>query len=270
MSTYDPQPGMYGLVYLAGPMRGLPEFNFPAFHAGEADLRALGWGVFNPAAMDETGGFDPTGMTGNEDLSSEGFDLRNALANDLEFITRKADAVAVLPGWEKSSGARAEVATAWALGLRVFRVDDWEDVPPPSAAPTTDEVRVTSATGGQKGQKEARYSLIPPGPLRELAVLYARGGIKYTDDNWKRGYSWSLSYDALRRHLDLWWSRAEDVDPEMGVKHLTNVAWHAFNLAWFTENRPEFDDRPGLDEVYIGAEPTPQWLLKLAETKAGE
>ena len=36
-------------IYLAGPMTGLPEFNYPAFHAEAARLRQLGYHVENPA-----------------------------------------------------------------------------------------------------------------------------------------------------------------------------------------------------------------------------
>lgn len=39
-------------IYLAGPMRGIPEFNFPAFHAMACRLRAEGNVVFNPAEKD--------------------------------------------------------------------------------------------------------------------------------------------------------------------------------------------------------------------------
>ncbi|MGB3485339.1 MAG: DUF4406 domain-containing protein [Mycobacterium sp.] len=46
-------------IYVAGPMRGIPEFNFPAFHAAAAKLRADGHHVFNPAERDiETHGVD--------------------------------------------------------------------------------------------------------------------------------------------------------------------------------------------------------------------
>ena len=151
----------------------------------------------------------------------------------------------------------------------------------PTAPSSGGEIRTVSATGGAKGAKEAQFSLIPPGPLKELAVLYGRGNIKYPPEpgeiaNWMRGYDWSLSYDALRRHLDLWWSREEDHDPEMGVKHLINVAWHAFNLAWFMENRPEFDNRPPAADNngdalgYSGALPFPQYLTDILEKRAEE
>ena len=36
-------------IYVAGPMSGLPAFNFPAFHEAAADLRACGFDVVNPA-----------------------------------------------------------------------------------------------------------------------------------------------------------------------------------------------------------------------------
>jgi hypothetical protein len=112
-------------VYVAGPMRGIRAFNFPAFGTASDALADRGHTVFNPADHDRQNGFDPTGMTGDEDLAALGFDLRGALAADMEFIARHADAVAVLTGWERSSGARAEVALAHALGLPVAH---WRDI----------------------------------------------------------------------------------------------------------------------------------------------
>lgn len=107
-------------IYVAGPMRGKPEFNFPAFDAATHLMEQQGHRVFSPAGRDrQEAGFDTREMTGEEDLAKYGFDLRFALHSDTAWISLHADAVAVLHGWEFSSGARAEVALAHALGLPV-------------------------------------------------------------------------------------------------------------------------------------------------------
>ena len=112
-------------VYLAGPMRGIPEFNFPAFHHAAAKLRAEGHTVFSPAEKDiERHGTDISKGNANGDemmaAKEHGFNLRETLAVDLTYICLKADVVALLPGWEKSKGANAEKAAADALGLEII------------------------------------------------------------------------------------------------------------------------------------------------------
>lgn len=109
-------------VYLSGPMRGYPEFNFPAFHHAARTLRSLGHEVFSPAEKDiERAGKDISkGSDGSiEKATAEhGFSLRDALGDDLAWICAEAEAIALLPGWEKSAGANAEHATAKALDLK--------------------------------------------------------------------------------------------------------------------------------------------------------
>lgn len=96
------------------------------------------------------------------------------------------------------------------------------------------EVRTTDPqTGGQKGAKLARFSLIPPEFTWALAEHYGRGSQKYEDRNWERGYKWSLSLDALERHLNQW-KGGEDYDLETGSHHLIAVAWHACALFIFS------------------------------------
>lgn len=82
-------------VYISGPMSGMPEHNFPAFHAEAARLRALGYDVVNPAELNP----EP-GKTWEECMK---VDLRELLDCDL---------VALLPDWEKSRGARKEMELA--------------------------------------------------------------------------------------------------------------------------------------------------------------
>ena len=112
-------------LYLAGPMRGIPEFNFPAFHKAAAELRAAGHEVFSPAERDieRHGGVDISKDNAKGDegeaAAKHGFNLRVALGEDLEWICKHAEGIALLPGWENSKGATAEYATAIALGLKV-------------------------------------------------------------------------------------------------------------------------------------------------------
>lgn len=111
-------------IYIAGPMRGIAEFNFPAFNQAALKLRDEGHTIFNPAEKDcERHGTDISkgNHAGDEALATKdhGFNLRVALADDLAWICAHAEAIAMLPGWEKSKGATAEHATAVALGIKV-------------------------------------------------------------------------------------------------------------------------------------------------------
>jgi len=110
-------------IYVAGPMRGIKDFNFPAFFDAQERLEDDGWIVFNPAARDEKlygtdVGKSETGKL--EDTAKTGFSLREALADDTSFIALEADAIYMLPGWEKSKGATAERALAEALSLEII------------------------------------------------------------------------------------------------------------------------------------------------------
>jgi len=110
-------------VYLAGPMRGIAQFNAPAFHEAAARLRAEGHEVFSPAEQgiklfgeevrDSAGG-DEGKMAGDEMTIA-----RTVFHVDLAYICLQAETVVLLPGWERSRGAKAERAVAYALGLEV-------------------------------------------------------------------------------------------------------------------------------------------------------
>lgn len=108
-------------IYLAGPMQGYEDFNFPAFDAAADKLRKEGHEVFNPADKDRErcGENVNKSKTGNlADAEANGFDLRVAFKDDTDYICRHADAIALLPGWEYSGGARAEWALACTLKLK--------------------------------------------------------------------------------------------------------------------------------------------------------
>jgi hypothetical protein len=114
-------------VYLAGPMRGYKDFNFPAFFAAAHKLRVEGHSVFNPAERDveEFGADKLKSETGDEqelskNLGLEGLSLtRKVFLHDTHYICTQAEAIALMPGWEKSKGAIAEKALAEASGREV-------------------------------------------------------------------------------------------------------------------------------------------------------
>jgi uncharacterized protein DUF4406 len=116
------------VIYLAGPMQGIPEFNFPRFNAIAWAIRQDGHRVFNPAQRDieRAGGVDISKGNTEGKLNEETkkhFSLREALADDTNFICLEADTIALLPGWEKSNGAQAEHRLAVALGHEIAYLD---------------------------------------------------------------------------------------------------------------------------------------------------
>ena len=110
-------------IYVAGPMRGYPDFNFPAFHAASAKLREQGHMVFSPAEKDQSihGKDFAKGTDGTlSSIESTGFSLRRALGDDTAWICSEGEGIYLLKGWEASKGAKAEKALAEALGLEVM------------------------------------------------------------------------------------------------------------------------------------------------------
>ena len=105
------------------------------------------------------------------------------------------------------------------------------------------EVRVVDPkTGGEKGQKLARWDLLPVDALDEVAKVYGRGAAKYADRNWEKGYAYGLSYGAMMRHASQFWG-GEDFDEETGNYHLGAVAFHALALLAFRLRGIGTDDR---------------------------
>lgn len=110
-------------VYIAGPMRGYPRFNFPLFDAAAERWRRLGWDVVNPAAIDRESGEDPN-ATGVE------LPFSHYMRRDIHLLLT-VDAVAFLPGWQESEGARIEHTVARALGLPCFDAILQDPIYPP-------------------------------------------------------------------------------------------------------------------------------------------
>ena len=93
---------MGNVIYIAGPMRGLPDLGREAFrHAERFLIGRFGWTVINPAIL-------PTGLPGTAYMPI-------CLA-----MLGQADTIGLLPGWEDSAGANLELAFAKETGKRVI------------------------------------------------------------------------------------------------------------------------------------------------------
>lgn len=105
-------------VYISGPMSGIPESNFPAFHAAAASLRRLGFDVVNPAEINP-------GQPPADDAGKEAFDaFYNAcLRADIREMMG-CDAIALMPGWTQSKGANLELHIAHRVGMRIYALHE--------------------------------------------------------------------------------------------------------------------------------------------------
>ena len=99
-------------VYIAGPMTGLADFNYPTFNAWENVLKMVGWQVLNPAKIGE-----PFGTA--EEINANPKLLKAVINAELAAVAG-ADAIFLLEGWEKSAGARRELAVALNNGLIIL------------------------------------------------------------------------------------------------------------------------------------------------------
>lgn len=88
-------------------MKGYPQSNYPLFIKVAGELREQGNIVYNPAEFKHDG-------------THETFPLRKAFAEYSKFICEEADAIVLLPGWEKSLGVSAELALAKNCKLEII------------------------------------------------------------------------------------------------------------------------------------------------------
>lgn len=100
-------------IYIAGPMRGKPDWNAAEFDRAAAAWTAMGWQVMSPAATSRAMGY----RFGEDVVSAE--HLRHVMAVDIACIYA-CDAIAVLPDWKQSLGASAEVAVARFIRLPIY------------------------------------------------------------------------------------------------------------------------------------------------------
>lgn len=93
-------------VYISGPMTGLPGLNFPSFNAEALRLEGMGYDVVNSV-----------------DLCVNSTSREECMRIDLAALLT-CDMIALLPGWQKSMGARLEVNLAHQVGIEIVSAKD--------------------------------------------------------------------------------------------------------------------------------------------------
>lgn len=82
-------------IFISGPMRGVPNFNYPRFNAVAQILRDQGHEVVNPVEV------------GKAEAA----------------LVPTCDAICLLKGWQRSVGAKRELQIALAMGMEVLVED---------------------------------------------------------------------------------------------------------------------------------------------------
>lgn len=118
-------------LYIAGPMTGIPQFNFPAFNEMAERLRSQGYEVVSPAELDDDADRAMALASIDGHVGSVEKTWGDFLARDVKLIADDGiDGILVLPGWEKSRGARLETFVANALcGLPILTWDPVLEAP---------------------------------------------------------------------------------------------------------------------------------------------
>lgn len=100
------------MIYLSGPMSGIPDYNYPLFNRAAKSLRNIGLDIANPAEIKKNpalSNFDEEGIWA--------YYMTEALKLQLT-----CDAWAGLEGWTKSRGALREFNIAVDLRHKLFLV----------------------------------------------------------------------------------------------------------------------------------------------------
>lgn len=131
--------------YLTGPMSNIPGFNFPAFDAAAAALRALGYDLIVPSEQDSPEMQAKARASPDGNMAALTASMSNhetwgdVLSRDVKIVADKVDGLILMDGWEKSRGAKLEVFVGLLTGKRFKRLyaNQLPDVHPTDWHPDT-------------------------------------------------------------------------------------------------------------------------------------
>lgn len=211
-------------VYISGPMRGVPHYNFPAFDKARDSLRAFGYDAVSPSDLDrKLYGFDAMELPDDFDWLSNPLPVssEDVLGTDVR-VVKTCHAVLRLPGWGQSAGARREVDAAFNAGISVY--DDivalQHDFP----------VDIVSASDSKPtnpkdiiGSDKLPIHLWPATATALGCLGLLDGALKYGRANFRAvGVRATIYVDACLRHVYKFFE-GENSDPDSGLPHLAHA-----------------------------------------------
>lgn len=113
----------------------------------------------------------------------------------------------------------------------------------------TDKPGKVTASKNIDLENKPKPSLIPQDILTEiLEPAYREGLIKYKREDWRLGFKTTDMMDALKRHVDAYYYKGENYDPDaekIGCKkhHLGGALFSLICMCDTFLNHPELDDR---------------------------
>jgi len=236
-------------IYILGPMRGIDQYNFPAFYEMAENLRNAGYEAVNPAELDRQDGFKIESLPKDHDFTKypEGMNAEDVVRRDLKAIMGCAGYVA-LPGYEKSKGATAEKSVFdWRCAMRLGYAGGCFTPIPNDTKPAqaVDETNPKDLLG----LKKAPIRLVPWVSVIALARVMKLGANKYGEKNWRQKKPRaSVYFEAALRHL-LAYDDGQDTDPESGESHLAHVMANMAILLDAKSCNCLLDDRTPTGEV---------------------
>ncbi len=232
-------------VYILGPMRGKPYYNFNAFDNMAVNLEIEGHIPVNPAQLDRAAGFNPFDLPPDYDWSKipASLDLQKVIDRDIDAL-RTCDAYVALEGWEHSTGARAEKPLLdWqgATRLDPATLKPWvQPLEPVPAASAKDESNPKDRIGMNKPQLD----LVPPALEIWTAKAMENGAAKYGRANWRKTKVRLTVYiAAAKRHLAALLD-GEDNASDSNLPHAAHVAACMGIILDAAANDCLIDDRP--------------------------
>ena len=206
-----------GKIYIAGPMQGYPEFNYPAFFAMEERLKKAGYDVVNPASLHD----------GSLDKPSEFY-----LRTDFKYLLDCA-AIVVLPGWKKSKGAILEINIGRSLKMGIFEVKDNRLI-----KIKDDPTKINKNSKSLKNPVgKVDWDLLPWDEVESIVKVFMHGLKKYERDNWKINVKENTHHyrSAIMRHLKDYFV-GNKIDNDSKLPTLSHIATNALILDWFENN----------------------------------